>query len=81
LTTISHAIFYRTAQYVSSAVASVYDKSLDGIVHLYKHCQFQISEIHCDNEFHKVMDPFSAKQDPTIKVNYAAAQEHIPRAE
>jgi hypothetical protein len=28
-TTISHEIFYRTAQYVSSAVASVYDQRLD----------------------------------------------------
>jgi hypothetical protein len=81
LTTISHEIFYRTAQYVSSAVASVYNKSLDEIVRLYKHGQFQITEIHCDNEFHKVMDPFSVKQDPPIRVNYAAAQEHVPRAE
>jgi hypothetical protein len=81
LTTISHEIFYRTAQYVEKAVASVYDNRLDEIVRLYKHGQFQITEIHCDNEFHKVMDPFSAKQDPTITVNYAAAQEHVPRAE
>jgi hypothetical protein len=59
LTTISHEIFYCTAQYVSKAVASVYDKSLDEIVWLYKHGQFQVTEIHCDNEFHKVMAPFS----------------------
>jgi hypothetical protein len=81
LTTISHEIFYRTAQYVSSAVASVYDQRLEEIIRLYKHGQFQVTEIHCDNEFHKVMDPFSARQDPTITVNYAAAQEHVPRAE
>jgi hypothetical protein len=41
-----------------------------------------VTEIHCDNEFHKLMDPFSAKHDPVIKVNYATAlQEHVPRAE
>jgi hypothetical protein len=27
------------------------------------------------------MDPYSAKQDPPIKINYASAQEHVPRAE
>jgi hypothetical protein len=27
------------------------------------------------------MDPFAAKQDPIIKVNYATANEHVPRAE
>ena len=27
------------------------------------------------------MDPFSARQDPPIKIHYAAAQEHVPRAE
>jgi hypothetical protein len=62
-------------------VASIYDKSLDAIVRLYKYGQFQVTEIHCDNEFHKVMDPFSVKQDPHIRVNYAAAQEHVPKAE
>ena len=27
------------------------------------------------------MDPFSARQDPPIKMNYAATQEHVLRAE
>ena len=27
------------------------------------------------------MDQFMAKKDPTIKMNHAAAQEHVPRAE
>jgi hypothetical protein len=80
LTTISHEIFYRTSQYVSSPVASEYDQRLEEIIRLYKHGQFQVTAIHCDNEFHKVLDPFSARQNPTITVNYAAAQEHVPRA-
>jgi hypothetical protein len=48
---------------------------------IYKREQFQVTEIHCDNEFHKLMDPFAAKQNPIIKVNYVTANEHIPRAE
>ena len=38
-------------------------------------------EVHCDNEFHKVMDNYSINQDPLIHMNYAAAKAHVPRAE
>jgi hypothetical protein len=48
---------------------------------LYNRGGFTISAIHCDNKFCKVMDPLSARQDPSITLNYAAAQEHVPRAE
>ena len=48
---------------------------------VYKKCGFNITEIHCDNEFYKVMDQFLQGQDPPIKINYAAAQEHVPWAE
>jgi hypothetical protein len=68
LTTISHEIFYRTAQYVQTNTAKVYETPLDEIMRIYKRGQFQVTGIHCDNEFHKVMDPFTAKQDPIIKV-------------
>ena len=81
LSTISHELFYRTAQYVSKPVASVYEVCMDKLVSIYKKGGFNITEIHCDNEFCKVMDPFLVKQDPPIKMNYAAAQEHVPRAE
>ena len=48
---------------------------------VYKRGDFNITKIHCDNEFSKVMDPFLAKQDPQIKMNYVEAQEHVPRYE
>jgi hypothetical protein len=81
LSTISHDLYYRTAQYVASPVASIYEKCMDELTAVYKRGGFTISEIHCDNEFRKVMDPFSARQNPPIKMNYASAQEHVPRAE
>ena len=81
LTMISHELFYRTTQYVPRNIASVYEECMDEIMAIYKRGQFNITEVHCDNEFHKLMDPYSTKQDPTIKVNYASAQEHVPRAE
>ena len=48
---------------------------------VYKKGGFNITEIHCYNKNFKVMDQFMAKQDPTIKINHAAAQEHVPRSE
>jgi hypothetical protein len=81
LTAISHDLYYRTAQYVTNPVASVYKVCMEELVAVYKRGGFNITDIHCDNEFRKVMDPFSAGQTPPIKMNYVAAQEHIPRAE
>jgi hypothetical protein len=81
LSSISHGLYYRTAQYVAKPLASVYEECMNELLALYKRGGFTISEIHCDNEFCKVMDPLSARQDPPITMNYAAAQEHVSRAE
>jgi hypothetical protein len=81
LSTISHDLYYQTAQYVAKPVASVYEAYMDKLLAVYKRGGFNITKIHCDNEFCKVMNPLSARQDPPIKMNYAAVQEHVPRAE
>jgi hypothetical protein len=80
-TTISHDLYYRTAQYIARPVASIYEECMDELLALYKRGGFTISAIHCNNEFRKVMDPLSARQDLPITMNYAATQEHVPRAE
>jgi hypothetical protein len=54
---------------------------MDELLAIYKRGGFKITNIHCDNEFRKAMDPFSARQEPTIKMSYASAQEYVPRAE
>ena len=81
LSTIAHDIYYRTTQYVSDPIASVYEVCLDEVLATYKKGGFTLAEVHCDNEFRKVMDKFVTKHNPPIRVNYAAAQEHVPRAE
>jgi hypothetical protein len=81
LTAISHDLYYRTAQYVTNPVASVDKVCMKELVMICKKGGFNITDIHCDNEFHKVMDPFSASQNPPIKMNYVSAQEHVSRAE
>jgi hypothetical protein len=63
LSTIFHDLYYRTAQYVAKPVASVYEECMNKLLPLYKRGSFTISEIHCDNEFCKVMNPLSASQD------------------
>jgi hypothetical protein len=54
---------------------------MDKLVTVYKKGGFKITNIDCDNEFCKAMDPFSGGQAPPIKMNYASAQEHVPRTE
>ena len=54
---------------------------MDEIMAVYNRGLFTITEIHCDNEFQKFLDKYSAKQNPKMAMNYAAAQEHVPRAE
>jgi len=68
-------------QYLSQTIASVYKKCPDEVFSTYKHGGFEITEVLCDNEFHKVMDKYSIKQDPLIQMNYAASKAHVPHAE
>ena len=80
LTTISHELFYQTAQYVPTNVVSEYERCMNKLMAVYKKGQFDITEVHCNNKFHKLMDTYSARQAPPIKVKYASTQEHVPRA-
>ena len=64
LTTISHDIFYRTAQYVQQRTASIYEKCMGEVDAVYVNGGFQINEIHCDNEFHASMDAYAVKHSP-----------------
>ena len=66
---------------VTEPVLSLYKGCMDELLEFFKRCGFNITDIHCDDESRKVVDPFLAKQNPTIKVNYAAAQEHVPQDE
>ena len=71
---ISHELYYRTAQHIAKLAVSIYKVCMDKLLAVYKRGGFNITKINFDNEFFKVMDPFLEKQDPTIKMNYSAAQ-------
>ena len=49
LTTISHNIYYCTAQYVMKVEATIFEDCVDEIVGLYQQGAFTVTEIHCDN--------------------------------
>jgi len=66
--------------YVGKLIASVYKKCLDEVFGTYKDGGFEIIEVQCYNEFHKVMDNYSIKKDPPIHMNYVATKTHIPHA-
>ena len=74
LTTISHDIYYQTAQYVHQRTAPVYEKCMEEVDAVYVNGGFQIKEIHCDNEFHTSTNSFARKYYPQITINYTSAK-------
>jgi hypothetical protein len=61
LSTISHELHHRTAQHVANPVASVHEKCVSKLPGVHKQGGFNVTKIHCNNEFCKVMDPLSAQ--------------------
>jgi hypothetical protein len=68
LSTIFHELCYRTAQHVANPVASAYKKCISELLGVYKKGGFNVTEIHCDNEFCKVMDPLLARQNRRAEI-------------
>ena len=68
LTTISHELYYQTAQYLKQVRAKDYEECMQEVYNVYRQGGFTIVEIHCNSEFRKAMDNFAAKQDPPIKM-------------
>ena len=71
ITSISHDISYCIGQYIC----------INEIYNLCRKSEFIITEIHCDNEFHKAMDIFAEEQTPKLTVNYCNAHKRVPMAE
>ena len=80
LSTVSHDIYNCTAQMSANQLLQSI-KFLDEVFGIYKHGGFELTEVHCDNKFHKVMDNYSIKQYPLIQMNYAVVKAHVPCAE
>ena len=61
LFTISRGLYYKTMEYVTKPFSSIYKGCTYKFVSIYKKGSFNITEIHCNNEFLRVMGPFLAK--------------------
>ena len=79
LTTISENLKFRTADFLSARTIEEYHKTLDKVFGVYNDAEFGIKRIKCNQEFQPILDP--VKRTLHIKVNYASAQEHIPKIE
>jgi hypothetical protein len=79
LTTISHNIYYRTAQWISHQTPAVYNDALVQVLRVYTLAGLKVTTIHCDNEFRPLMEPLSLQYN--IQLNFANPQEHVPAAE
>ena len=82
LTTISHNIYYRIAQPLSTKTNyQEFIVKLREIELLYRKAGFKLSEIHTDSQFKKTLKDFSGLYNPVIIVNLASAGEHVLRIE
>ena len=80
LTTISRNIMYRTAEWIQHQTPEAYRSVLDNVFRTYNHGGgFQITTIHCDNEFRPLMNQLQDVYN--VRINFANPQEHVPEAE
>ena len=79
LSTISRAIYYRTAQSLPTRTHRDIYKALDEVIRIYEPAQFRISKLVCDGEFRPMFDPVKDELDVTME--YTPAEAHVPQAE
>ena len=79
MTSISHDIFYRSAQFVPNKQPKHYQQCLVQLLELYKNAHFTITAIHCDNEFKSAFDDIKDKFKFTVYPT--PAQTHVSHAE
>ncbi len=79
LTTISHNICYRTAQWLPDKTMASYRDKLIEVLQVYAAGGFKVTQIRCDNEFRTLSEPIG--REFNLRFNYANAQEHVPAAE
>ena len=74
LTSISHKIYYRTAQNILQPDASVYKTCVEEVIKVYCRGGFVVTNIHCDSKVHKAIDRYTVTKTLPIKISYLSAQ-------
>jgi hypothetical protein len=79
LTAIDRTIKFRSLVPMNTRQHEEYYRALDQILWHYNQAGFVIKEIHCDGEFHSVME--RVNDDLDVNMNFTKAQDHVPEAE
>ncbi len=79
LTMIDKSIKFRSLIPIANKTHDEYYKALDNIFRHYNKAGFVISRIHCNGEYHGMMDKVS--DDLEANMNYANAHDHVPEVE
>ena len=80
-TSITRALYYRTANTLLNRSADELYKGLDEVLRLYNSNGFTISKIFCDQEFKPLLDDIKDNFTPPIEMEYCATNKHVPEAE
>ena len=78
-TSISRALYYRTARPIPTRTREVLLEGLDFVLRLYNANGFTVSKIYCDNEFRPLFEAII--DDLEVDVEYSPAKAHVPEAE
>jgi hypothetical protein len=79
MTTINRTIQFSSALPIENRTHEEYYCVLDMVLRLYNSAGFHIKTIHCDGEFHAMMD--KVKDDLGVCMNFTNALDHVPEAE
>jgi hypothetical protein len=79
LTSIDQTIKYQSLVPIETRHHKEYSLVLDEILRYYNNARFVVTEIHCNGEYHGMMN--KVKDDLDMKMNFTNAQDHVPEAE
>ena len=79
-TSISRALFYRTATFIPNQEKDTLFAYLDHVLRLYNSNGFQISDLYCDNQFQPIFDEIK-DNFKSIDFHFSPSQAHVPEAE
>ena len=79
LTSISHHLYFRTAQYIDKKAKQKYKNCIEQIIQLYQKGNFEITNIHCDSKYKYILQDITMKYN--INLHCAPAQSYDPDAE
>jgi hypothetical protein len=79
MTTIDQTIQFRSALPIENRTHEEYYLVLDMVLRLYNSAGFHIEAIHCNGEFHAMMD--KVKDDIGACMSFTNALDHVPEAE